>query len=83
MTIEIFLFIGVHVEFVAILILIGTIIYLSNADPDDSTESEQKIKKFIAEMADIVMENTYRQLEGVVKEADKRLTNQEVEKNEL
>ena len=80
MTIEIFLFIGVLVEFVAILILIGIIIHLSNTDPADPTESEQKIKKFIAEMADIVMENTYRQLEGVVKEADKKLTNQEVEK---
>lgn len=45
MTIEIFLFIGVLVEFVAILILIGIIIHLSNTDPADPTESEQKNKR--------------------------------------
>lgn len=71
MTSETMLFIGVLVEFVAILIFIGIIIHLSNTDPANPTESEQKIKEFIAEMADIVMENTYRQLEGVVKEAKK------------
>lgn len=80
MTIEIFLFIGVLVEFVAILILIGIIIHLSNTDPADPTESEQKIKEFIAEMADIVMENTYMQLECLVAEAEKKSINQEVTK---
>lgn len=79
MTFETMLFIGVLVEFVAILILIGVIIHLSNTDSAAPTESEQKIKEFIAEMADIVMENTYRQLEGVVKEA-KKSTNQEATK---
>lgn len=81
MTSETILFIGVLVEFVAILILIGTIIHLSNTDPDDADESEQKIKKFIAEMADIIMENTYMQLESLVEEAKK--SNKEVTKNEL
>lgn len=78
MTIEIFLFIGVLVEFVAILILIGIIIHLSNAAPADPDESEQKIKKFIAEMADIIMKNTYMQLESLVAEAKK--SNKEVNK---
>lgn len=78
MAIETFLFIGVLVEFVAILILIGVIIHLSNADPADSDESEQKIKKFIAEMADIVMKNTYMQVENIVTETKK--SNEEVNK---
>lgn len=78
MTIETILFIGVFVEFVAILILIGIIIHLSNADPADPDESEQKIKKFIAEMADIVMKNTYMQLENLVTETEK--SNKEVNK---
>ena len=76
MAIETFLFIGVLVEFVAILILIGIIIHLSNADPVDPDESEQKIKEFIVEMADIVMKNTYMQLENIVTEAKK--SNKEV-----
>ena len=75
MTSETMLFIGVLVEFVAILILIGTIIHLSNTDPADPTESEQKIKEFIAEMADIIMKNTYMQLESLVEEAEKKSTN--------
>lgn len=78
MTIETFLFIGVLVEFVAILILIGVIIHLLNADPAYPSESEQKIKEFIAEMADIVMKNTYMQLENLVTEAKK--SNKEVGK---
>lgn len=78
MTIEILLFIGVLVEFVAILILIGITIHLSNADPADPDESEQKIKEFIAEMADIVMKNTYMQLENLVTETEK--SNKEVNK---
>lgn len=76
MTIETILFIGVLVEFVAILMLIGIIIHLSNADPADPDESEQKTKKFIAEMADIVMKNTYIQLENLVTETKK--SNEEV-----
>lgn len=79
MTFETISFIGVLVEFVAILILIGIIIHLSKTDPADSAESEQKIKEFIAEMADIIMENTYMQLEGIVTEA-KKSTKQEVGK---
>lgn len=71
MTFETMLFIGVLVEFVAILILIGIIIHLLNADPVDPSESEQKIKEFIAEMADIVMKNTYMQLENLVTETKK------------
>lgn len=71
MTIETILFIGVLVEFVAILMLIGIIIHLSNADPADPDESEQKIKEFIAEMADIVMKNTYMQVENIVTETKK------------
>lgn len=78
MTIETFLFIGVLVEFVAILILIGIIIHLLNADPVDPSESEQKIKEFIVEMADIVMKNTYMQLENIVTETEK--SNKEVNK---
>ena len=78
MAIEIILFIGVLVEFVAILILVGVIIHLSNVDPADLTESEQKIKEFIAEMADIVTENTYMQVENIVTEAEK--SNKEVNK---
>lgn len=78
MTIEIFLFIGVIVEFVAILILIGTIIHLSNTDPADPDESEQKIKEFVVEMADIIMKNTYIQLENIVTETKK--SNKEVNK---
>lgn len=78
MTIETFLFIGVLVEFVAILILISIIIHLLNADPIDPSESEQKIKEFIAEMADIVMKNTYMQLENLVTETEK--SNKEVNK---
>lgn len=82
MTIEMFLFIGVLVEFVAILILIGIIIHLSNADPANPTESEQKIKEFIAEMADIIMKNTYMQLESLVEEAEK-INKSRGNKNEL
>ena len=78
MTFETMLFIGVLVEFVAILILIGVIIHLLNADPVDPSESEQKIKEFIAEMADIVMKNTYMQLENLVTETKK--SNEEVNK---
>lgn len=78
MTFETMLFIGVLVEFVAILILIGIIIHLLNADPVDPSESEQKIKEFIAEMADIVMKNTYMQLENLVTETKK--SNEEVNK---
>lgn len=78
MTIETFLFIGVLVEFVAILILVSIIIHLLNADPIDPSESEQKIKEFIAEMADIVMKNTYMQLENLVTETEK--SNKEVNK---
>ena len=83
MTIEIFLFIGVLVEFVAILILIGVIILLSNAAPADPDESEQKIKEFIAEIADIIMENTYMQLECLVAEAEKKIDKSRGNKNEL
>ena len=83
MTSETMLFIGILVEFVAILILIGTIIHLSNTDPADPTESEQKIKKFIAEMADIIMENTYMQLECLVEEAEKKIDKSRGNKNEL
>lgn len=78
MTFETMLFIGVLVEFVAILILIGIIIHLLNVDPVDPSESEQKIKEFIAEMADIVMKNTYMQLENLVTETKK--SNEEVNK---
>lgn len=83
MTSETMLFIGVLVEFVAILILIGTIIHLSNTDPADPTESEQKIKEFIAEMADIIMKNTYMQLECLVAEAEKKNDKSRGNKNEL
>lgn len=82
MTIEIFLFIGVLVEFVAILILIGIIIHLLNTDLVNPTESEQKIKEFIVEMADIIMKNTYMQLEGIVTEA-KKINKSRGNKNEL